>query len=69
MAYRFYAWGDDVSATTLGKAMKMASCIYGMHLDMNPFHTGFVFLTFEDKDYKQGKSETLTPLMAIGNRR
>jgi len=65
----FYVWGDDVGADAMAKAMQLAGCDYGMHLDMNPFHTGFVFMTFEDKDYKTGHSETLTNLMAIGNRR
>ena len=43
-----YAWGDDVSATTLAKAMKMGGCDYGMHLDMNPYHTGFLFTAIDD---------------------
>jgi galactose mutarotase-like enzyme len=28
----------------LGKALRQAGCSYGMHLDMNPAHTGFVFM-------------------------
>src|SRR5208337_3432588 len=31
-----YAWGDDVSGTALGKALKAAGCTYALHLDMNP---------------------------------
>jgi hypothetical protein len=60
-----YAWGDDVSATTLGKAMKMAGCAYGMHLDMNPHHTGFVFANITDLKGRNYKSELLSPLMEI----
>ena len=65
----YYVWGDDVGPEALGKAMQLAGCDFGMHLDMNPFHTGFVFLSFTDARYQQGQSVTLTPLMAIGNRR
>lgn len=60
-----YAWGEETSATSLGKAMKAAGCIYGMHLDMNPHHTGFMYTTinaFKGKDYK---SELLTTKMGI----
>ena len=64
-----YVWGDDVGPDALGKAMQLAGCDFGMHLDMNPFHTGFVFMSFDDAQYKSGHSETLTPLMAISNRR
>lgn len=35
-----FVWGGAASATDLGRAMLMAGCDYGMHLDMNPFHTG-----------------------------
>jgi hypothetical protein len=43
-----YAWGEDLTATTLGVAMNAAGCVYGMHLDMNPLHTAFVYYRFED---------------------
>lgn len=64
-----YVWGDDVGPEALAKGMQLAGCDFGMHLDMNPFHTGYVFMSFEDAAYQRGKSETLTPLMAISNRR
>lgn len=67
--HTLYVWGDDVGADALGKAMQLAGCDFGMHLDMNPFHTGFVFMSFSDAQMKNGRSETLTPLMAISNRR
>jgi len=67
--HTLYVWGDDVGAEALGKAMQLAGCDFGMHLDMNPYHTGFVFMSFQDAQFKTGRSETLTPLMAIGNRR
>jgi len=64
-----YAWGEDLNATSLGKAMKIAGCVYGMHLDMNPHHTGFSFTNiseFKDKNYK---SELLSNKMEIGTDR
>lgn len=67
--HTLYVWGDDVGPDALGKAMQLAGCDFGMHLDMNPFHTGFVFMSFNDAKLQNGKSETLTPLMAISNRR
>ena len=64
-----YAWGDDVSATTLGKAMKMASCVYGMHLDMNPHHTGFIFTNITELKGRSYKSELLDKQMEIDTAR
>lgn len=49
-----YAWGEDLTATTLGIAMNAAGCGYGMHLDMNPFHTSFIFYRF-GKDGEEPK--------------
>jgi hypothetical protein len=60
-----YAWGDDLSATTLGKALQMAGCEYGLHLDMNPYHTGFIFTAIDDLPTKKYKSQLLTPSMSI----
>jgi len=64
-----YAWGDDVSATTLGKAMKMASCVYGMHLDMNPHHTGLIFTNITELKGRNYKSELLSTQMEIDTAR
>lgn len=63
--HMLYAWGDDTSATSLGKAMKMAGCVYGMHLDMNPHHTGFMYTNITEFKGKQYKSELLTKEMEI----
>jgi hypothetical protein len=60
-----YAWGDDVSATTLAKAMKMGGCDYALHLDMNPYHSGFLFAAINDPPGKNYKSQLLTPAMSI----
>jgi hypothetical protein len=64
-----YAWGDDVSGTALGKAMKMGGCTYAMHLDMNPHHTGFIFASVDDLKNKTYKSELLSPLMTVSPER
>jgi hypothetical protein len=64
-----YAWGDDLSATTLAKAMSMAGCDYAMHLDMNPYHTGFLFAAIDDLGAKKYKSTVLTNAMSIPNDR
>ena len=40
----YYAWGDEIDGATLGKALRQAGCSYGIHLDMNPAHTGLVFM-------------------------
>ena len=64
-----YAWGDDVSADTLAKAMRMASCTYGIHLDMNPHHTGFTFTHIDELKGRKYKSELLTNKMEIAPER
>jgi hypothetical protein len=64
-----YVWGDDVSALTLAKAMKMGGCMYGMHLDMNPHHTGLIFANINEFKGKNYKSELLTTKMEISTDR
>ena len=44
----FYAWGEETTARRLGRAMRLAGCTYGMHLDMNPTHATFHFLRVDD---------------------
>lgn len=38
-----YLYGASVDADHLALAMQRARCVYGIHLDMNPGHTGFEF--------------------------
>ena len=45
-----YAWGDELTAKTLGVALNAAGCTYGIHLDMNPYHTAYIFYRFTDLD-------------------
>jgi hypothetical protein len=60
-----YAWGDDVSGTALAKALKMGGCDYAIHLDMNPYHTGFLFTMIDDFGKGKFRSQLLTPAMSI----
>jgi hypothetical protein len=60
-----YAWGDDANATAIATALHMAGCSYGMHLDMNPHHTGFTFTSIDDIKAHKYKTELLTSLMEI----
>lgn len=61
----YYLWGDETSAATLGKAMLTVGCTYGMHLDMNPHHTGFVFANVRSPAPRDYQAQLLTPLMEI----
>jgi hypothetical protein len=38
-----YMYGSSIDADHLAIAMKRARCVYGVHLDMNPGHTGLEF--------------------------
>lgn len=44
----YYAFGTELDGPTLGNALKQAGCSYGVHLDMNPGHCGFVFTEVHD---------------------
>jgi hypothetical protein len=45
--------------------MLQAGCTYGMHLDMNPHHTGFVFASVRSYANKDYDARLLTPAMEI----
>ncbi len=45
-----YFYGADLSGPLLGEAMLSASCSYGIHLDMNPWHCAFVYTRIHDPD-------------------
>lgn len=49
----YYAFGPEIDGPTLGKALRQAGCSYGMHLDMNPGHCGFVFTDIVDMRAKE----------------
>ena len=50
-----YLYGSSIDADHLALAMQRARCTYGIHLDMNPGHTGFEF-------YKAAPASELPPL-------
>ncbi len=43
----------------------MGGCDYAMHLDMNPYHTGFLFLAVDDLAGRKYQSQLLTSAMSI----
>jgi hypothetical protein len=45
-----YFYGNGVDADVLGLAMIQARCKVGMHLDMNPGHTGLEFYSLNPKE-------------------
>lgn len=50
-----YAWCKSCSADSLGLAMLSAGCEYGMHLDMNPTHTGFAYYRTESTSIRDNQ--------------
>jgi hypothetical protein len=61
----YYAWGDEIDGATLGKALRQAGCSYGMHLDMNPAHTGFVFMDVHNPFKQKAQLRIADPGMKI----
>lgn|GEM_PF-6995011 len=63
-----YAWGEDLTAITLGTAMKGAGCDFGMHLDMNPLHTAFIAYGFDTADFDEKKPQYEAKVLYPGMR-
>ncbi|HYP91067.1 MAG TPA: hypothetical protein VEQ59_23035, partial [Polyangiaceae bacterium] len=61
----YYAWGDEIDGATLGKALRQAGCSYGIHLDMNPAHTGFVFMDVLNAPRHKAELKIADPGMKI----
>ena len=61
----YYAWGEEIDGSTLGKALRQAGCSYGMHLDMNPAHTGFVFMDLLELRKQKAELRIADPGMKI----
>lgn len=61
----YYAWGDEIDGGTLGKALRQAGCSYGIHLDMNPAHTGFIFMDVLNPSKKKAELKIADPGMKI----
>ncbi|MBK7579683.1 MAG: hypothetical protein IPI67_05680 [Myxococcales bacterium] len=49
----YYAFAPEIDGPTLGKALRQAGCSYGVHLDMNPGHCGFVYTDIVDYRAKE----------------
>ncbi len=63
--YLYYAWAKAIDGPTLGKALQQAGCSYGIHLDMNPAHSGFVFTDLRAHHERDYKLKKLDPGMVI----
>lgn len=61
----YYAWGDEIDGATLGRALRQAGCSYGIHLDMNPAHTGFVFTDVQNPFKAKAELRLADPGMKI----
>ena len=49
----YYVWAQEIDGPTLGRALRQAGCSYGVHLDMNPGHCGFVYADIVNLDKGQ----------------
>jgi hypothetical protein len=61
----YYAWGEEIDGPMLGQALRQVGCIYGLHLDMNPGHCGFVFARVDDWQRHQYTLKHAVPKMSI----
>jgi hypothetical protein len=46
-----YFWGNDIGPEPLGRAMLVARCAFGIHLDMNPGLAGFEFYNVQPSSH------------------
>ncbi len=58
-----YAWGEETTGRYLARAMRLAGCQYGLHLDMNPGHATFHFLRVENVARREFRFEHLDHAM------
>ncbi len=56
-----YFWGNDIGPEPLGRAMLMARCAFGIHLDMNPGLAGFEFYNVQNTSNFQPLGRPLQP--------
>lgn len=61
----YYAFASEMDGPTLGRALRQAGCSYGIHLDMNPAHCGFVLTDIVDLRAKEFNLKLLDPEMKI----
>ncbi len=58
-----YVWGEETTGRHLARAMRLAGCDYGLHLDMNPSHATFHFVRVDDIVRRQYQHQTLVSSM------
>jgi len=58
-----YVWGEETTGRQMARAMRLAGCTYGLHLDMNPTHASFHFLRVEDVARRQFQYQPLVSTM------
>lgn len=56
-----YFWGNDIGPEPLGRAMLVARCSFGIHLDMNPGLAGFEFYNVQTTSNFQPLGRPLQP--------
>jgi len=56
-----YFWGNDIGPEPLGRAMLVARCAFGIHLDMNPGLAGFEFYNVQTTSNFQPLGRPLQP--------
>jgi hypothetical protein len=56
-----YFWGNDIGPEPLGRAMLVARCAFGIHLDMNPGLAGFEFYNVQSASNFQPLGRPLQP--------
>ncbi len=56
-----YFWGNEIGPEPLGRAMLVARCAFGIHLDMNPGLAGFEFYNMQPASTFQPLGRPLQP--------
>ena len=64
-----YVWSEETTARMMARAMRLAGCVYGMHLDMNPGHAAFHYLRVEDVAARQFRYQSMVSGMRSGGDR
>lgn len=64
-----YVWSEETTGRMMARAMRLAGCVYGMHLDMNPGHAAFHYLRVEDVAARQFRYQSMVSGMRSGGDR
>lgn len=60
-----YFWGTQIDGDMLGNAMVAAGCDFGIHLDMNPGHTGMEYYSVADGAGEEFEARTMRRGMGL----